>query len=171
MLLVTHAGHEENFVHTALEERAPGFIESFEKDHGNDERTYKELRRLSSEVLGASGERKSELGNEIYDLYNQFVGTYVDHLYREEHELQQALWDNFTDEELGAIEAALDASIPPDVMGQFVPLIGASFNPGDLAFFIGAMKGGMPPEVFQHVVQMFEAATPAEIWGKVQPRL
>ena len=170
-LLVLHAGHEENYLHTALEERAPGFIESFEKDHGNDERTYAELRRLSNEVGNASGERKSELGNEIYDLYNQFVGTYVDHLYREEHELQQALWDNFTDEELGAIEAALDASIPPDVIAQFIPLIGASFNPEDLVSFLGAMKGGMPPEVFQHVVQLFESATPADIWAKVKERI
>jgi hypothetical protein len=86
-LLVLHAGHEENYVHTALEERAPGFIESFEKDHGSDELTFTELRRLSNEVGKATGDRKSEFGNEIYDIYNQFVGTYVDHLYREEHEL------------------------------------------------------------------------------------
>ena len=170
-MLVMHAGHEEDFVHPALEERAPGFVESFEKHHGNDEGTYAELRRLSNEVGNASAERKSELGNEIYDLYNRFVGTYVDHLYREEHELQQALWDNFTDEEQGGIEAALDASIPPDVMGQFIPIIGASFNPDDLASFLGAMKGGMPPEVFQHVTQMFESATPADIWAKVKVRV
>ena len=170
-LLVLHAGHEENYVHTALEERAPGFIESFEKDHGNDELTYTELRRLSNEVGKATGERKSELGNEIYDIYNQFVGTYVDHLYREEHELQQALWENFTDEELGAIDGALQASVAPDVMGQFLTLICASFNPDDLISLIGAMKGGMPPEVFQGVVQLCESATPADIWAKVQPRI
>ncbi len=170
-LLVLHAGHEENHVHTALEERSPGFIESFEKDHGNDERTYAELRRLSNEVGNASGDRKSALGNEIYDLYNQFVGTYVDHLYREEHELQQALWDNFTDEELGAIEGAIDASIAPEVMGQFLALICASFNPDDLVSLLGVMKGGMPPEVFQGVVQLSESATPADIWAKVKERI
>ena len=170
-LLITHAGHEEKFVHPALEERAPGFIESFEKDHGSDERAYAQLRKLSSEVGSANGGRKSELGNEIYDVYNQFVGTYLDHLYREEHELQQALWDNFTDEELVAIEAALGASITPDVMGQYTALIGDSFNPDDLVSFIGAMKGGMPPEVFQHMVQMFESATPAGIWAKVKNRI
>ena len=170
-MLILHAGHEEDYVHPPLEERAPGFIESFEKDHGNDELVYAQLRKLSNEVGSVSGGRKSELGNEIYDIYNQFVGTYVDHLYREEHELQQALWDNFTDEELGAIEAALDASITPDVMGQFITLMCASFNPEDLASILGAMKGGMPPEVFQHVVQMFESATPAGIWVKVKERI
>ena len=153
-LLVLHAGHEENYVHTALEEL-----------------TYTELRRLSNEVGKATGERKSELGNEIYDIYNQFVGTYVDHLYREEHELQQALWDNFTDEELSAIDGALQASIAPDVLGQFLTLICASFNPDDLISLIGAMKGGMPPEVFQGVVQLCESATPADLWAKVQPRI
>ena len=116
--LVLHAGHEENYVHTALEERAPGFIESFEKDHGNDERSYAELRKLRNEVGSASGQPKSESGDEIYELYNQFVGTDVVQLYREEHELQQALWDNFTDEELGAIDGALQASVAPDVMAN-----------------------------------------------------
>ena len=171
LLLITHAGHEENFVHKALEERAPGFIESFEKDHGNDERTYVELRKLSREAQGASGEQKSELGNKIYDLYNQFTGTYLDHLYREESELQQALWDNFTDEELGAIEGALMASVSPDVMGQFLSIICSSFNPHDLAFMLSAMKGGMPPEVFQGLAQAAESATPPDIWAKVRGQI
>ena len=170
-LLVLHAGHEETYVLPALDERAPGFIESFEKDHGNDERTFAELRRLSNEVGNASGERKSELGNEIYDLYNQFVGTMVDHLYREEHELQQALWDNFTDEELVAIEHSIDASVAPDVMGQFLTQMCASFNPDDLVSMLGAMKGGMPPEMFQGVVQLSESATAADIWAKVKERI
>ena len=170
-LLLLHATHEEEYVHPPLEERAPGLIASFEKDHRDDDLIYGELRNLSSEVGNASSERKSELGNEIYDIYNQFVGTYITHLHGEEHELQQALWDNFTDEELGAIEGALDASITPDVMGQFIALMGDSFNPDDLVSLIGVMKGGMPPEVFQHVVQLFESATPAGIWAKVQPRI
>ena len=128
-------------MHPPLEERASGFIESFEKDHGNDEQTYAELRRLSNEVGSASGGRKSELGNEIYDLYNQFVGTYVDHLYREEHELQQALWDNFTDEELGAIDGAIMADASPELMARFLTLICRSFNPGELAFMLCVIEG------------------------------
>ena len=170
-MLILHAGHEEDFVHPALEERAPGFIESFEKDHGNDEKVYAELRGLSSDVGRASGERKSELGNEIYDLYNQFVGTYVDHLYREEHELQQALWANFTDEELGAIDGAIMADVSPELMTQFLTLICGSFNPGDLALMLGGMKGGMPPEAYQGMLQAAESAIPSEIWAKVKERI
>ena len=95
-LLIVHAAHEEEYVHPPLEERAPGFIESFEKDHRDDDLIYAELRKLSNDVGNANSERKAELGDEIYDIYNQFVGTYITHLYGEEHELQQALWDNFT---------------------------------------------------------------------------
>lgn len=170
-VLVLHAGHEENFVHTALEERAPGFIESFEKDHGNDERVYAQLRNLSNEVGSASGGRKAELGNEIYEIYNRFVGTYLDHLHREENELQQALWDNFTDDELGAIEGVIMENISPDLMAQFIPLICNSYNPDELASLLGEMKGGMPPEVFQGLSQACESATPADIWAKVRERI
>ena len=78
------------------------------------------------------------------------------------------MWDNFTDEELGGIEGALMASVTPEVMAQFIPLICGSFNPDELAFMLGAMKGGMPPEVFQGVLQAAELATPAQNWGKVR---
>jgi hypothetical protein len=170
-LLLMHAAHEKNYVHTALEERAPGFIEAFEKDHGADELVYAQLRKLSNEATSAGSGRNSELGDEIYDIYNQFVGTYVSHLWREEHELQQALWDNFTDAELGAIDEAIQANIPQDVMGQFLNLVCASFNPNDLASILGEMKGGMPPEVFQGVVGLCESATPPDIWAKVSARV
>ena len=127
-----------------------------------------ELRRLSNEAGRAGGARKSELGIEIYGLFNQFVATYLSHMYREEHELQEALWDNFTDEELGGIEGALMASVSPELMAQFLPLICGSFNPDELPFMLGAMKGGMPPEVFQGMIQAAEQATPARNWGKVR---
>ena len=107
----------------------------------------------------------------FYDLYNQFVGTYLDHMHREEHELQQALWDNFTDEELGAIDGAIMADASPELMARFLTLICGSSNPGELAFMLGGMKGAMPPEAFQGMLQQAESATPADIWAKVRERI
>lgn len=111
------------------------------------------------------------MGDEIYDLYNHFVGTYLYHLYREEHERQQALWDNFTDEELGAIDGAIMADASPELMAQFLTLICRSFNPGELAFMLCVMKDAMPPEAFQGILQEAESATPAEIRAKVRERI
>ena len=70
---------------------------------------YAELRRLGQEVGSGTGDRKAGLGEEIYVKYNEFVGEYLGHMVLEEGDMQQVLWDNFTDDELGAIEGALMA--------------------------------------------------------------
>ena len=36
----------------------------------------------------------------MHERLNAYVGIYLGHLYREETELQQTLWDNFTDDAL-----------------------------------------------------------------------
>jgi hypothetical protein len=43
------------------------------------------------------------LGIELHERFNAYVGMYLGDLYREKTELQQVLWDNFTDAELIAI--------------------------------------------------------------------
>jgi len=170
-VLVVHAGHEETYIHPELDKRAPGIIAAFGQDHQDDENVYAELTRLGQDVGAATGDRKAALGTEIYGKYNEFVGEYLGHLVREEGELQQALWDNFTDGELGAMEGAIMAAVPPDLMAQFLPAICASMNPDELSFMLGGMKAMAPPEMFTGVVQMAEQATPPQNWEKVRARI
>lgn len=170
-MLKVHAGHEETYAHPELEKRAPGFIAAFEQDHQHDDEVYAELRRLSQDALNANSDQKAALGIEIYRMYNAFVGEYLGHLVREETELQQAFWDNFTDEELGAIEGAIMAAVSPDVMAQFLPLVCGSMNPDELSFMLGGMKMMAPPAMFAGVVQMAEQATPPQNWAKVKANI
>ena len=60
----------------------------------------------------ATEAQRVELGVEVHERFNSYVGIYLDHLYWEETELQQALWDNFTDEELIAMGAAIRMQNP-----------------------------------------------------------
>ena len=170
-LLEVHAEHEETYIHPDLNKRAPGFIAAFEQDHKNDEKVYADLRRLGQEVGNETGDRQAALGIEIYRKYNEFVGEYLGHLVREEGELQQALWDNFNDEELGAMEGAIMAAVPPDLMAQFLPEICAGMNPDELSFMLGGMKATAPPEMFAGVIQIAEQATPLQNWEKVRARI
>jgi hypothetical protein len=171
MLLEAHAMHEEKHVHPQIKSKAPGVIARLEQDHQNDDKIYAELRRLSREAGNATGDRKAALGGEIYEKYNEFVGEYLGHMVLEEGEMQQVLWDNFTDDELGAIEGALMADVPPDLMAQFLPEICAGLNPDELSFMLGGLKAVAPPEMFAGVVQMAGKATPPQNWEKVRARI
>jgi hypothetical protein len=171
MLLEAHAMHEEKHVHPQIKSKAPDVVASLEKDHQNDNKVYTELRRLSQEAGNATGDRKAVLGGAIYEKYNAFVGEYLGHMVLEEGDMQQVLWDNFTDDELGAIEGALMADVPPELMAQFLPEICGALNPDELSFMLGGLKAVAPPEMFAGVVQMAAQATPSQNWEKVKARI
>ena len=160
-VLVVHGGHEDNHIHPDLEKRAPGIVATYETDHQDDEKVYAELKRLGREAGKATGDQRVALGAEVYGLFNNFIGEYLGHMVREETELQQALWGNFTDEELGAMEGRIMSSVPPDMMAEFLPEICAALNADELTGMLGQMKAMAPPEMFQGVMKMAEqAATP-----------
>ena len=83
-MLRLHAGHEEDFVHPPLESRVPGITASFAGNHEEDEEVYARLGQMAGQVPGSGGDERVALGNQIYTLFNVFVGDYLGHLNREE---------------------------------------------------------------------------------------
>ena len=116
--LPEHRGHEDAHVHPALESRLPGLTASFAEDHEEDDRLATEIGQLGDRIRSADETHRVALGIEVHERLNSYVGIYLGHLYREETELQQALWDNFTDEELIAMDRAIAREIPLERMGD-----------------------------------------------------
>ena len=170
-LLREHALHEADFVHTALEGRSPGITAPFAGDHQKDEQAYAQLRRLSGQIRSADVDQSVALGNEVYGLFNRFIGEYLMHLDREEQVLEKALWDHFTDEELAAIDHAIEMSVSPELMETFLTAFCRSFNPGELVKILGGMKAAAPPEVTEWAFGLAKQATPQATWEKVWPKL
>ena len=114
--LQEHAGHEETFVHPPLESRVPGITKSFEENHGDDERLFARMQEIGSQIEAVGdNDLRVALGNQLYGIFNTYIGDYLGHLDREEAELEQALWDHFTDQELADIDHRLMGSIPQSV--------------------------------------------------------
>jgi len=171
-LLQEHAEHEETFVHPDLESRVPGITKPFEDNHKDDERLFDRMRELGSQIEAVEDyDQKVALGNQLYGIFNTYIGDYLGHLDREEAELEQALWDNFTDEELAEIDHRLMGSVPPERMGVWVELIGNSWNASDLTTILAGMKQSAPPEAFAGMLSMMEQATPAATWETVRRAL
>jgi len=171
-LLEEHAEHEETFVHPSLESRVPGIIKPFEENHKDDDRLFDRMRQLGSQIeaVGDDDERVA-LGNQLYSIFNTYIGDYLGHLDREEAELEQALWDNFTDEELAEIDHRLMGSVPPERMGLWVDIIGKSWNASDLTTILAGMKQSAPLEAFAGMMHMMQQATPAATWETVSRKL
>ena len=171
-LLEEHARQEETFIHPALESRVPGITKSFEETHEDDERLFDRLRELESQIEAVEdNDQRVALGNQLYGMFNTYIGDYLGHLDREEAELEQALWDHFTDEELVAIDQKLMGSIPHERMAVWVSVICNSWNASDLTAILAAMKPDMPPDAFAGMLKMMEQATPTATWETVRKAL
>ncbi len=170
--LQEHAEHEETFVHPPLESRVPGITKSFEENHEDDERLFDRMRELGSQIEAAGdNDQRVDLGNQLYGIFNTYIGDYLGHLDREEAELEQALWDHFTDQELADIDHKLMGSIPPERMAVWVPVICNSWNASELTTILAGMKQGAPPDAFAGMLKMMEQATPAATWETVRKAL
>ncbi len=171
-LLKEHAEHEESFVHPPLEIRVPGITKSFEQNHEDDERLFDQMRELGSQIEAAGDDdQKVALGNQLYGIFNTYIGDYLGHLDREEAELEQALWDHFTDQELADLDHRLMGSLPPERMAVMVPVICNSWNASELTAILAGMKQSAPPEAFAGMLSMMEQATPAATWETVRKAL
>ena len=107
----------------------------------------------------------------MHERYNAYLGIYLGHLYREETVLQQALWDNFTDEELIAIDGAIAGEIAPERMGLWLTEMCASYNPDEITLILNIVKSEAPPEVFQGITQLAESVMQPAMWAKVRARI
>ena len=170
-MMKEHPDHEERFVHPPLESRVPGITKPFDQDHGEDEKVYAQLEQLGAQIRGSGEDQRSALGNRIYSVFNSFIGSYLPHLDREETVLEKALLDNFTDEELVAIDQQIIGSVPPERMGVWLGVICASLNADELTGMFGGMKATAPPEAVEGMLKLAEQAMPADTFQKVLARI
>ena len=150
----------------------PGITKSFEENHEDDERLFDRMRELGSQIEAAGdNDQRVDLGNQLYGIFNTYIADYLGHLDREEAELEQALWDHFTDQELADIDHKLMASIPPERMAVWVNVIGKTWNASELTEIMAGMKQSAPPEAFAGMLKMMEQATPPATWETVRRAL
>ena len=170
-VLWEHRSREDASIHPPLESRAPGVTARFAEDHEEDEALSAELEQLIAQIRSAIGDQRVALGIRLHERLNAYIGIYLGHLYREETELQQALWDNFTEEELLAMSRELVATIPPDRRGYLLKVMCSSCGPDDIAPILGGIKANAPPEIAQLALKLAEENLPSSIWAKVQSRI
>ena len=130
---------------------------SFAEDHEEDDRLATEIGQLGDRIRSADETHRVALGIEAHERFKSYVGIYLRHLYREKTELQQALWDNATDEELIAMDRAIAREIPPERMGDWLTEMCASYNPDEIPLILNIVKSEAPPEVFEGVTQLAES--------------
>ena len=170
-MLREHADHETNFVHPALERKVPGITAPFSANHEEDEQVYAQLADLERQARNSAGDHRIAPAKQAYSLFNTFIGTYLGHLDREENELEPALLDHYTDEELNAIDQEIMGSVPPERIEHWLPMICSSMNVDELFEEFSHFKEVAPPQTVEHALQVAEQAMTARNWATFRARI
>lgn len=159
LMMESHLNSENNFVHKAMEERAPGSSQTIAGEHVEHVEHIHILGEACEAVVKASPLNRQVLADRLYVLFDRFVQDNLVHMRYEEDHHNAVLWAAYTDEEIQQIERALVAAIAPEKMMLFVSSMIPAIPTRDRALLLGGIRKSAPPEVF------------ARIYGTVMPLL
>ncbi|HEV8693154.1 MAG TPA: hemerythrin domain-containing protein [Lysobacter sp.] len=109
----SHLKHENEFVHAAIEARAPGASALIAHEHAEHEQHVGRLSSLAAALLRAQGAERASAALALYRQLALFIAENFQHMHIEETAHNAVLWSRYTDAELAGIHNALVASIPP----------------------------------------------------------
>jgi Hemerythrin HHE cation binding domain len=150
-LLTLHARHEDDFVQPFIEVHAPLYAEVIAADHPRLEARMEEIQaRVERAATAPAAEQQGRIHHVYRDLAS-FTGAYLEHQDFEECRVMPALAAVMGVEEVVAVDQAIVASIPPEVMATSLGFMLPAMNIDDRAEMLGGMQAEAPPEVFSGV--------------------
>lgn len=164
-----HLAEEGAILHPAIEARLPGATTTVADDHDEHEQAIDALRALVRRVDGAA--LRDDALAHLYDALGRFVAENLEHMAREERDLNSALWATHTDAELLALRQAIIAQIPPVAMMVFQRAMFAAAHHGELVAMLSGMRREAPPEVFQGALALARGALPPHAYARMAEAL
>jgi hypothetical protein len=163
----SHLKHENEFVHAAIEARAPGASERIAHEHDEHQRHFEQLADAVATLRGCAGEQRATSAMELYRALSLFIAENYQHMHVEETAHNAVLWARYTDAELMEIHDRLVASIPPAEMLGVARWMIPFMNPAERAGVLGGMQQHAPAPAFQAVLDTVRPHLAAREWEKL----
>jgi hypothetical protein len=149
-----HLAHEDHFLHSAMEGRAPGSTRRTADDHTAHKHWFDDLAQACVAVEEADGPALAGAAAQLYRKLAVFVGENFVHMNVEETENNEVLWRTHSDAELIAIEQAIVASLSPQekqFSGRWMlPMV----TPEERALVVNNLRSALPPQAFAGILTM-----------------
>jgi hypothetical protein len=162
----SHVSHENEFVHTAMEARAPGSSAELAAEHGAHERAIASLRALAAQVPGDPPSASA-----LYHGLAAFVAENLEHMAQEETAHNAVLWATYTDEELRAIEHRIHERIEAWQMQLSLRWMLPHLTPDERARVLGNVRASAPADAFAGLLDMVRPLLPQRDWRKLSTAL
>jgi iron-sulfur cluster repair protein YtfE (RIC family) len=163
----SHLQHENEFIHTALEARAPGASAVIAHEHDDHLAHIGRLAGATTALLGTAAGDRAGAALSLYRELSLFIAENFHHMHVEETAHNAVLWARYTDAELEAIHDALVASIPPEEMMRTVRWLVPFMNPAERTALLADMRAKAPAPAFAAVLDMARAHLTQNEWAKL----
>ncbi|MGO4394948.1 hemerythrin domain-containing protein [Variovorax sp. M-6] len=167
----SHLQHENDFVHTAMEARAPGASGKIAHEHDEHLQAIVALANETTALLQCAPTARAAGTLALYRALSLFVAHNFEHMHVEETAHNAVLWARYTDAELIEIENALVASIPPEEMMFVLRWMVPFMNPAERAAMLGDMRAHAPAPAFAAALEVVRPHLSEREWSKLSASL
>jgi hypothetical protein len=167
----SHLRLENEFVHTAIEARAPGASSAIAHDHGHHEEHIARLSIAAGSLRSLPLDGRPDAALELYRQLALFIADNFQHMNVEETAHNAVLWARYTDPELVQIHGALLASIPPDEMMFTARWLVPFMNPAERTAVVGDMRANAPAPAFAAMLDVVRPHLSDREWVKLADSL
>lgn len=163
----SHLAHENQFIHAAMEARAPGASDVIAHEHEEHQQHIASLGALAGALLKSPAAGRAALALELYRQLALFIAGNFQHMHVEETAHNAVLWSRYTDAELADIHGALLASIPPEEMMYTLRWLVPFMNPTERQAMMGEMQAHAPAPAFAAAMDTVRPHLSDTEWAKL----
>lgn len=167
-ICASHLGHENDFVHPAIEAARPGFSARIAGEHVEHLIAITQLRdSVSTLYASPRGAAQERAALALYRLMSLFVAENFAHMHFEETEHNQVLWAHYSDDELRALEGRIVATLPPAENMLIMRWIFPAMTPSERAEMLAGMRAAAPAQVVEAVLAVVQPHLSERDWTKL----
>ena len=167
-LLQEHHDLEEQFVFPRVKPFEPQLVDELQAQHHEVERLLAVASGALDGARTADGGARLGAGVDLNRRFNELTAVFLEHLAHEEATLLPATWKHFTDEQLGAIQGSIMASMPPERLMQSLEWMFKGLNRMELVEILGGAKATMPPPALDPVRALGAEILAPDAWEAVR---
>lgn len=158
LLFDKHAHSEDHHILTSIEVHDPSVAGLFIEEHVLDHELGNKLITLTR-IYGSleQDETRDELGSAIRLAFTEFLVFNLQHMAKEEKELNQKLWKYFSDDELHSITGTIINGIPSDMLQQYNIWMMRGLSNLEIVQWLRQIKNAAPDFVFNGMLELAES--------------
>ena len=170
-ILHSHAENEDAEIEPFVKKFSPALADRLAIEHHETEELLKELEGVVRKLTSCAPEQRKEISFQLYQTFNHFHASYLNHLQSEESDIQNLLWANLSVEEQQAITGAIASRVPPHHLMEYFRYMIPAQSLEEQVELLSIVKNSAPPPAYQATCSLAQEVLTAEEWNALKTEL